>query len=188
MGLVCGLGFGVCGLVGGGDEGEDLVHEGAVAGGGGWVVVVHEREDEGLTGRGGEVAGERAGFAEGAGFSEDFALELGLVVVAEPSPQRPVCASNGESGFEVGEPELGGGVGEELGEGARGDEVVRAEAGAVVEDEVVGGDAGFDEKGADEAGAGGRRALRARDDAAEGVEEEFGVEVLADFVGIDDVF
>ena len=70
--------------------------------------------------------------------------------VGEAGGERAVFAADGQGLLVGGEPGLGGGVGEEFGGGAGGDEVVAGEAGAVVEEEVVGVEVGLlGEEGAD---------------------------------------
>src|SRR5438270_1478349 len=109
----------LCGL----DGGDDLVHDLAVGGGAGQVVVDKHGEDDSAAAGGVKVAGECAGLAESSGFGEDVVFEGR---VGEAVDQRAVLAADGERGFPGGEPRLGGGEGAEFGDGARGDQVVAA--------------------------------------------------------------
>src|ERR1039458_599483 len=115
-------------LFGGLDGGNDLVHGVAVGGAAGEVVRDHDGEDDGASAGRIEIAGECTGFAEGSGLGEEVVLERR---VGEASFQSAVLAGDGERGFPVGEPGLGGGELQEFGGGAGGDEVVVREAGAV---------------------------------------------------------
>ena len=117
---------------------DDFVHDVAVGGCAGEVVVNHDGEDDSTAAGRVEIAGEGAGFAEGSGLGKEMVFEwrIGKAVF-----EGSVLAADGERGFPGGEPGLGGGELEELGGGAGGDEVVAGEAGAVDEVEVVGVDA-----------------------------------------------
>ena len=150
----------------------------------GQMAVDEDGEDESFSAGGGEVSAEGADFAERAGFGLNATVERG---VAEACGECAVLAADGKAPAPLGTPGLASGVGEQSGVGARGDEVAHAHAGAVVEEEILGRDAGLKEELTDDAHTLSVTAVGA-EGASEHAQEQLGVEVLADFVGDDDVF
>src|SRR5208282_4772697 len=98
-----------------------------------------------LAASGGRISGERFDSAQGAGFGEDVGAGI---EIGEAIRKRAVDSSNREGFAEARAPRLFGGVAQQLNHRVRRNQILAGEAGAVVENILIGGYAGLIEKSA----------------------------------------